>query len=133
MNPEIKKDWITDLRSGKFKQGRYSLRTVDPDTGIQKDCCLSVLTDQYIRKTGDSGYERDLDEINLNINTGKMQYKGSNFLHPSVKAWAGLNCISDLVDLPKKINGSAATTLAGLNDQESFTFDQIANVIEEQF
>lgn len=42
MDPELKTQWITALRSGDYKQGRFALKNVDPG----KDdvyCCLGVL------------------------------------------------------------------------------------------
>lgn len=43
MNPEIKTKWVEALRSGKYKQGKKSLRSREGD----KYCCLGVLCDLY--------------------------------------------------------------------------------------
>lgn len=40
IDPEIKAEWIAALRSGKYEQGRYTLRTPD-----NKFCCLGVYCD----------------------------------------------------------------------------------------
>ena len=40
MNAEIKARWLEALRSGKYQQGRYVLRTAD-----NTYCCLGVLCD----------------------------------------------------------------------------------------
>lgn len=39
MNPEVKDKWVEALRSGKYKQGKTTLRTGD------HFCCLGVLCD----------------------------------------------------------------------------------------
>ena len=40
MDPELKSRWVAALRSGKYAQGRHSLRSAD-----DKFCCLGVLAD----------------------------------------------------------------------------------------
>jgi len=53
MNQEIKKEWLEDLRSGKFKQGRSRLK--DSEDVM---CCLGVLCDLHRRKTGNGDWSR---------------------------------------------------------------------------
>ena len=43
MNPEIKREWVAALRSGKYEQGDGELR--DPFKVTEKFCCLGVLCD----------------------------------------------------------------------------------------
>lgn len=40
MNRELKTKWLEALRSGKYKQGRSALRTIQDEF-----CCLGVLCD----------------------------------------------------------------------------------------
>ena len=40
MKPELKKQWVEALRSGKYEQGEKTLKTPD-----DKFCCLGVLCD----------------------------------------------------------------------------------------
>lgn len=42
MDAEIKTRWLAALRSGEYKQGRRSLRVLQPD-GSYTYCCLGVL------------------------------------------------------------------------------------------
>jgi hypothetical protein len=42
MDKELKEKWVTALRSGKYKQGRLFLRSIDNEF-----CCLGVLCDVY--------------------------------------------------------------------------------------
>ncbi|GAA1701196.1 hypothetical protein [Fodinicola feengrottensis] len=44
MKRAVKEQWLRDLRSGDFKQGRSALRRADAY------CCLGVLGDQLVRQ-----------------------------------------------------------------------------------
>lgn len=110
MNPEIKAEWVADLRSGEYKQGRGHLRNADGTF-----CCLGVLCDGA-RRHGlgdwdDNGYfnSKDLSE-------------GNEALLPKFVAdWAGLD--TDNPDL-------GLYNATGLNDTGS-SFAKIADLIDE--
>lgn len=106
--------WLVDLRSGKFQQGKHRLCQIDLNTRAY--CCLGVLGQQLLPEK--------FDEIasfgSLNVAFGRMN-----------KAWAP-PLPSDL-SLPG-ITGTmcnAEAVLTGLNDSYDWTFDQIADYIEQ--
>jgi hypothetical protein len=146
MNQEIKAQWVADLRSGEFPQGRRALRkTVNPDTGkVYADgkarfCCLGVLCERaveagIITRGAEGGYTVATNDWN-NLN---------GLLPASVARWAGLTkqsiYRSDLAmpisDLEVTFEGKQ-TTLACLNDGSPGVihrqnFATIADVIESQ-
>ena len=114
MNQEIKEKWLAALRSGKYKQGKYRLRTIDDEY-----CCLGVLCEVV-------GLEAQLDRFN------RYKYEGeSAFLPLSVKLVSEISGSGSLHN-PIYFNGTNRDCLMTLNDS-GMTFEQIADVIEEQF
>lgn len=123
MNKAIKKLWIDALRSGEYKQGTGRLSTVD-EAGITRMCCLGVLCDLYIKRTGKGVWRKDDDsELRCFI----YSYGTSSSLPPrEVVKWAGLD--TD--------RGMKGINLDSMNDgigQPRHSYAEIANVIEEKF
>jgi hypothetical protein len=106
MNKEYKQKWIDALRSGKYKQGKGCLRSGD------NYCCLGVLCDIVDPKYfthGTNGYRSYLplhiqDRVGIEDPDGRLHHSIGQF-----------------------------NTLIGLNDSAEYTFEQIADIIEEQF
>lgn len=136
MNPEVKGLWLTALRSGEYQQTKGYLCRLEPLTNKETGdtvipvgyCCLGVLVDlgvkAGIQKAGtpsrghmgyeDRGYQSDMPETVV--------------LTTQVSEWSGLYG-SAMLD--KYVEGKGS--LVGLNDDLGYTFEQIADVIEEQF
>lgn len=112
MNREIKEKWVAALRSGEYKQGMGQLR----DSSDSRFCCLGVLTDLYIKETGQGKWDS-----NFFRSGNKDGNLFSGFTPEPVRVWAGLRDRNPQVD---------ATNLATLNDG-GCTFNQIADKIEE--
>lgn len=110
MKPEIKKKWLSALRSGEYKQGIRKLRN-------NKDnfCCLGVLCDLHSKET-ESVWVRNATDFSY--------IECRDTLPKLVKDWAGLN--------------SAVTVLLSLmNDgiycsNSEMTFSEIADYIEKE-
>lgn len=73
MDKKLKTKWVKALRSGKYKQGKGVLRTVD-----NKFCCLGVLVDVMNKKawSKDTGISSVLikgKEANVECYQAKMQ------------------------------------------------------------
>lgn len=126
MNPEIKALWLAALRSGGYKQTQGALCRVNAE-GERSYCCLGVLTD-LAEKRGIVQSARDA--------RNRMQYFDDNSVNreagvllPSVLEWSGVDDSTGY--LPRDVDGYEALT--GLNDEGNYTFEQIADVIEEQF
>ncbi len=130
MNPDIKAQWIAALRSGEFKQGRNYLHARRPDDEVDTFCCLGVLcvlaerAGVVTKGVGYAGVVRYQA-----IGTGS---DGSTSTLPLVvDHWAGFldGGKSRMVTMP---DTGTHTGLAGLNDYERWSFEQIADIIEEQ-
>lgn len=57
MNPRIRDMWAEALESGEYCQGNGRLRF------NKKHCCLGVLTDLYVKETGDYDVWNVRDDI----------------------------------------------------------------------
>jgi hypothetical protein len=114
MNPQIKQKWLNALRSGEYQQTQ---RYLHDENGF---CCLGVLCDLY-------GKENNV-EWNLANNGHNYVFQDMVTILPrSVVEWAGVkDHNADFI-----INETRTETLANLNDT-GFTFNEIADVIEEQ-
>lgn len=113
MNPEVKTKWLEALRSGEYKQGTEALRKGD------SFCCLGVLTDIYIKETGDY-WDDPVDARQNSFNCEEAVLVGE------VIEWSGLPDSNP--DIPALLS-SEESTLADLNDNGA-TFKQIADIIE---
>jgi hypothetical protein len=123
MNPEIKAQWIADLRSGEFEQGQSYLNADG------KLCCLGVLCEQAVR----AGVLESESDGKVVLYDGK-----DSVLSETVREWAGLP-EENSTDNPGNPNVTVAdeeVSLAELNDGENgwgrHTFGQIADLIEAQ-
>lgn len=106
LNPDIKKEWIDNLMSDKWKQGKGRLCNEDynDETGEYKKsyCCLGVLCEL----NGNSGIDMD-NGFPIEADPGDgvpLEYLG---LSPNVQQF-----------------------LANLNDDGEFTFKDIARIIK---
>jgi hypothetical protein len=138
MDAEIKSRWITALRSGDYEQTHRRLADRD---GY---CCLGVLCEIAVQdqvvfsSTGPSG---------IKVYTSKLNSLDIEEAIPptAVKDWAGLpdqNPIflfqadrlpAGTYDSTYVTDGKVSVSLSALNDSFGFTFDMIADVIEENF
>ena len=129
MNQDIKTRWLEALRSGRYKQGKGSLRTTD-----DQYCCLGVLCDLAVQD-GIVEWEPHRDEgadvYEIDGLLGSLSYE--------VRVWAGISddagrCEPVYLDIGERTI-FVGDSLIQLNDQTEipFNFEQIADVIEEQF
>ena len=131
MDNRVKALWLNALRSGEYKQGKQALRSAD-----NKFCCLGVLCDLYVKEHGlewmyDDDYNPFIppEHYNFILNEGAACY---NYPHDKVFEWAGMGEEDDKI--PQKLRPNKKSThLYCLNDWEDYTFEQIADVIEEGF
>lgn len=126
MNPEIKAQWLEDLRSGNFRKGRGVLhRTTTDGRGnkIHEFCCLGVLCEQAVAAgvidrtlSGEDGagvyaYGNDHD---------------STYLPQEVRDWAGIDTHSPSVQL----NGRRDHVAIMNDDGGDLDFTKIADALE---
>lgn len=119
MNPEVKEEWLKRLRSGKIPQGRERLGGSNGER-----CCLGVLCDIAVRN--------EVIPPPVENNFGDLVYDGAeHYLPESVREWAGLS--TEYRDHRQKVNyGGTIESLDALNDDYRLTFDEIADLIEDQ-
>lgn len=130
MDPNVKADWLTALRSGDYKQTQGCLRD---DTGY---CCLGVLTDLWVKG---SSVEWHPKPFGTAFSIATPGWGAESSVTPrGVMSWSDLTN-STGTTLLGAVTYHAATegettdnfyvTLSDLNDN-GFTFEQIADVIE---
>lgn len=111
LNP-VARQCVSDLRSGKDKQGKDMLHNING-----KFCCLGVLCDRYVKKFPSAAKM-------VKINGTVVEYEGCFGALPNrVRKWVGLNESNGEMDNHK--------TLSGLNDSGR-SFKEIADLIESQ-
>jgi len=128
MKPEIKLKWTTALRSGKYKQGRSRLQRLDAFENPQF-CCLGVLCDLYIQETGNGKWQSGPNGPNMPVIWIGSGFSGLR-LPREVREWAGISSADPTVMFVTKTE--RAVSLSSLNDGMGFSFDKIADVIDEQ-
>jgi len=104
MKKTIMNKWVKALRSGKYKQGREKLCTVNGTTGNESYCCLGVLTDLYLkeRKRQKKGpnikffHTYTKEDMDHDCNFSKWEIDGEDgCLPPEVAEWAGFDTSTD--------------------------------------
>lgn len=112
MNEDIKRQWISALRSGEYEQGRGFLNRGG------KYCCLGVLCDLA---AGDGIIP---EPVEYHEGSSAMTYDGeARVLPASVMLWAGM--LTAYGNLKGQI-----LTLSEMNDF-GMSFARIADIIEE--
>lgn len=139
MNPEIKAKWVSLLRSGKYDQysGQLGADPIGGSWDVDKPsrCCLGVLCELAVE---DGVVEKHVSEY------GYVSYRAHGdsdrfYLPKVVREWAGFGPDNYTPSVPNEYldrdkaphNEFGTVQLAVLNDQPGFTFDQIADIIEE--
>lgn len=147
MDPKIKNQWLTALRSGLYRQGHEALHTITTD-GWAEFCCLGVLCD-IVRN--DVGLTWDEDgEPDIDGEPYENQFLPRPVVHrahlddhnPTVPYSAFLRWFGDDEDARTRLmnavhdsgygvpeNPDDLIPLSVLNDG-GFTFDEIAHLIE---
>ncbi len=118
MNPIVKEKWIKALRSKVYETGsgrlrRHSLYYED------KFCVIGVLCDLYAQV----GPER----WQWSLSAGGYSFDGESENVPvAVQKWA------NLTEIPMVTISESKVPLTLLNDEEELSFEELANLIEEQ-
>ena len=138
MNPEIKAQWVTALRSGDYQQGGNVLHR--RTNGEHRYCCLGVLCDIALKAGVNLRHDPTGDcQCTTCQQDGVRAYDGyDDFLPPKVATWAGLDSVNPRTteSIPDPGSGVGANidnaTLSYLNDNGK-TFAEIADIIERDF
>ena len=135
MKQNIMKKWVKALRSGKYKQGRNSLKQFN-SRGAAQHCCLGVLCELYndsMRKSKKKTLPEKVYDNDYYFSHGYSRFGGKkDDLPKEVKDWAGLKTgfgkfyVKDFGDNLRLGQNS----LADLNDHGR-KFKTISNIIEK--
>lgn len=110
MNKKIKKQWISALRSGKYKQGQKKL-CYGNQNGTRY-CCLGVLS---------------LLAVENGVCSRRTAFAKNESLTPSVSTWSGIQ-----TNEPQIVYNGGNRYLTSLNDDEKLSFNELADLIEKQ-
>lgn len=118
MDPEVKQQWMDELRSDNWPQGVGALRQVSYDGEDGKPhytyCCLGVLCELHRRAVGGAW-------------DGNLYLQERTVLPAQVVEWAGLGEYNPTIDSYVNEEGIPGS-LAGINDS-GYAFPQIAELI----
>lgn len=126
MNPEIKEQWLTALRSGEYKQGTGQLHY--RQNNQSEFCCLGVLCDLAKQagivqefQSSEGALDRvKYESISYEAEAAPAGWRKTTYLPAAVMMWAELSSNNPEV---------AHSTLAGMNDNGE-TFETISAAIE---
>ena len=133
MNAEIKARWLAALRSGDYVKTRGRLHRIEDsvdDFGILESgyCCLGVLCDLAKADNIVVEYQADSDSNASTFGcTDNSEDLSRTTLPECVVEWSGVSA-----DFPSVHRLGHDETLAYINDRPDTTFEQIADLIEEQ-
>ena len=123
MNPEIKAQWVSALRSGEYKQTDGTLhRVISVSADGEGYCCLGVLCDIAVK----AGVIRSRIDGSREVFEAGTEWE-SGVLPAKVERWAGLDNENPMVRTAEGYDSS----LASLND-DGYSFGAIADLIENQ-
>ena len=139
-NLELIKEWIEALRSGEYTQGKKALRNIKNEF-----CCLGVLCDitkeklnleweLEVYELADELIEGEIYHIGKEKCEGLLPFKVSEYLgaklNYKVMISARNSKILEYVNNDLRLN---YTYLTDLNDVWELDFNQIADILEEEF
>lgn len=139
MNPKVKALWTAALRSGEYQQTTGTLRSVLD--GKSSYCCLGVLTELAVAAgviepgvTTLAGVRTRYDWRQIvERSTAALDMSTTSTLPRPVMEWADLSTDDACFALSGDGTIDGAYTLVDLNDHARYTFEQIADVIDERF
>jgi len=127
MDERVKALWIDALKSGDYEQGEGRLRRTRWNAPPSY-CCLGVLCEIAVK-----------DGLDVKVDPVYGTYNDEGAVLPSrIQEWAGLGSYDGTFGVDLKVNDSngeecIVSNLISLNDAAGYTFEQIADVINEQF
>lgn len=135
MKKEIAEQWVKALRSGDYAQGRGQLRKqLAAGDALDSFCCLGVLCDLHRKATREGDWVNGLYENASGKRDNSFDVPTSN-----VVDWAGLSQANPEVDLLEDEEDELTEdvedelTIAELNDGYGWSFEQLADLIEQHW
>lgn len=129
MDDDVKEKWIQALRSDNYSQGYRQLRKhPHKDTFTTRHCCLGVLCDLYNEEHDNSHW---MSRSTFVVEKEGEEYMESLSLPPPVKTWAGIESTKVRIK-DGEYDISVLNDGGGGIGPVSYSFDEIANIIEKQ-
>lgn len=120
MNPTVKERWVKALKSNEYRKGSGRLRRF-AYLNEEQDlfCVIGVLCDLYAQ-VGPEKWQ-------WSLSAGGYSFDGESENVPvAVQKWA------NLTEIPMVTISESKVPLTLLNDEEELSFEELANLIEEQ-
>lgn len=120
-------EWVKALRSGRYKQGNYQLCSIE--NGKREYCCLGVRLQiqKQLKINGNEGFDKFGNDTDV---------EGFSENNPDFKIFDKMGMFPEGVDvtIETEKNGEISfSSLAGLNDEANFNFNEIADVLEKLY
>lgn len=112
---QLLKDWVAALRSGEYKQGRGCMRNK-----FDAYCCAGVLCDVYSKTVSPLIIKKAGDRYAFKM--GKYDTSFTGVIPDEI-----------LKNLKEQFPEFQEGILYRMNDYQHFTFDEIANYLEETY
>lgn len=119
---KFRTNWLKDLRSGKFKQGRYNLLRRHKHPGYDSYCCLGVACVHEHNHKSLINHRSILDTIIEKIPPSSTRFGGKE----------ARDQIREALYRQSTNNQNLQEHLIFLNDDEKWTFRGIARFIEQR-
>lgn len=126
LDPKVKEQWVAELRSGKYKQGKGNLRKGD------RYCCLGVLCEHVLHLESSEPEESGCYYFRGPNGHDSAAVIPDNAAGRDFEAGGPLNTPIN-VYIAEEGRNREIVSLWELNDVAGWNFNQIADVIEEQF
>jgi hypothetical protein len=130
MDPDIKDEWVSRLRSGEYEQATRRLKD-----GDDARCCLGVLCDIYAEQNDDGTWKGNLFLTDTGRESKVLPWQVREWADLSSQQGASVPIEADNLMEPEDLDPNFAATLSQLNDgldgMRQHKFDEIADLIEQ--
>lgn len=134
MKQHIMKKWIKALRSGKYKQGKGTLKQYNRNGQVQH-CCLGILCELYNEEMKKNKKKTLSEEVinNSDFPHGSTIFdRDRSFLPDKVMKWSGIKTCNGQLQHTITSNTYFTETLAEHNDN-GVKFKAISDTIEKNW
>lgn len=137
MKKEVMEKWVAALRSDEYQQIDGRLRSFEPESNGQYSyCCLGVLCDLHRKEHNPDGSD---PTYTWGLGIGRSAKPTTAYgghvddLPAPVREWAGIRDADPELLADPDGNGQYSVNIMQLNDDFSFEFEEIADLIEDQW
>lgn len=122
LDKEVKQKWCDALRSGEYEQGKTFLKVKYKGEYKYRYCCLGVLCEIL-----EDRLDLSVSKVNMEEGMSILFNENNTGLPKKVQEFTGLSKYGNIDEEDDE------DSLASYNDSGEYTFDQIADIIEESF